>query len=936
MRAIYFSILCATANLLCLPQEISVEKGSVSIHQETNHNLKIQASDKTILHCKSFDISSYETVEFIQPDSCSTVLSRVKSKDPTHILGNLRSNGRIFLVNQNGIYFGPKAQVSSSSFLASTLDITNENFLQDRFHFVLDSPKNDSFIQNDGLISTTEGAIVLLAPIIQNKGVLQAGVGEVLLSSAEQVTLNFSGNHLLSFAAEGEIKDALIENLGSIQAQGGAVFIHLPMARKAIKATLNTDGIESGAVFVEENGKIILAPLSAIQAKELSFEGNEIQINGSIDLSSNEEKGGSFSAKAKNISLEGALVDVSGKSSGGSIAIEADLLSIDRGSTLIASGSEEGYGGSAILLAKEDLQFHGSIYAKGGLEGGFIETSSLGSLNLIGGFVNTSSSLGERGQWLIDPSLIRITAAGGGIPPDCQTGGIIDVATLEAQASTVSLCADTIIQEVAISMAVPGTGLIFSSPANSVGSLALQDSITTKGGIIQVSNLDIVLNSSVTLTTTGSGSLGANITLGNIQTNSFAYPLTLTSGTGEIYLQDAGTVSALGATTLSGSKITLRTLKTENSPINITGPLVVPANALLSTGLTGADIHLTSIEALSSSSSIEIDAGPSGTLFTGPIGSNNPLYDVVLLQAGNAFLEDITTLGGSIMINPRCTLTQPITTFTLLEGGLDAQIHIESVSGLSSLHLATDLPNRVTVLIAGDLTPLNELIIDQSREVTLGSIHAGSIKLLESIGNTTLQRDIIATEKIDIRGGRLLLNDIVEAPKIKLFSHGPTLATSSRQHIFFDTTLSIEAQGAAIGTARNPIVVTTTNAHGSILLGAKDLASLTGPSYQKKMILLNPANTPCIVLFNNQIIYDCNKNQKTLFNLIKKSLFLNGYQNGEHFGIGKNPLLQLGPYFLSSYYTYEFPEKIIDFGSCERVDTCQGQPREFGEEIESL
>ena len=936
MRAIYFSILCATANLFCLPQEISIEKGSASIHQQTSHNLKIQVSDKTILQCKSFDISSYETVEFIQPNSSSTILTRVQSKDPTRILGSLQGNGKIFLVNQNGIYFGAEAKVSASSFLASTLDITNENFLQDRFLFVLNSHKNDSFIRNDGVISATEGAIVLLAPIIQNKGILQAGVGEVLLSSAEQVTLNFAGNHLLSFAAEGEIKDALIENLGSIQAQGGSVFMHLPMARKAIKATLNTDGIESGAVFVEENGKIILAPLSAIQTKELSFQGSEIEINGSIDLSNNEEKGGTFFAKGNDIFVEQAVVDVSGKNSGGSIRIQADRLSITRASTFIANGSEQGYGGSAILLAKEDLQFHGSIYAKGGLQGGFIETSSLGSLNVIEGFVDTSSCSGERGQWLIDPSLIRITASGGGIPADCQTGGIIDVATLEAQGSTVSLCADTIIQEVPISMAAPGAGLIFSSPPNSVGSLILQDNITTKSGVIEVNNLDIVLNSGIILATTGSGSLGANITLGNIETNSFAYPLTLTSGIGEIHLEHVGTISAVGATTLSGSKITLRTLKTEDSPINITGPVVVPANAVLSTGITGADIHLDSVEALSNDSSILLDAGRLGTLFIGPIGSNNPLYDVTIERATNAFLEDITTLGGSIIIRAPSTLTQPLTTFSILEGGLEAEIHLQSVNGSGSLHLATNLANRVTLLSSGETTPLNQIIIDQSREVTLGSIRAGSIKLVESIGNTTLQADIIAREKVDIRGGRLLLNGILEAPIVKLFSHGHTLSTSSHQHIFFDTSLSIEAQGANIGTARNPITLTTTNSHALILLGAKDLASLAGRSYQKKLIQLNPTNTPCVVLFNNRIIYDCNKNQRILFNLIKKSLFLNGYQNAQHLGIGKNPLLQLGPYFLSSYYTYDFPEKIIDFSSCETIDSCQGQPREFQEEIESL
>jgi hypothetical protein len=212
--------------------------------------------------------------------------------------------------------------------------------------------------------------------------------------------------------------------------------------------------------------------------------------------------------------------------------------------------------------------------------------------------------------------------------------------------------------------------------------------------------------------------------------------------------------------------------------------------------------------------------------------------------------------------------------------------------------------------------------------VTLGPLKCSSFTLTESLGKTDLRADIKATERIDIRGGILALNGTLEAATISLFGHGPILSASSHEKILFHDFLSLNAQGAAIGSLKKPIFVSTENHNGSILLGAKDLASLSGPSYQKSLIQLNPVNYPCVVLFNKRAIQDCNKNQRNIFNLINRSFFINAYQNGIHLGIGKNPLLQLGPYFLSSYYTYDFPERIVNESVCEK-EGCEGQLRAF-------
>ena len=52
-----------------------------------------------------------ELTRFIQPPALSSVLNRVTGGNPSLILGSLQSNGRVLLINPNGIVFGAGAQI---------------------------------------------------------------------------------------------------------------------------------------------------------------------------------------------------------------------------------------------------------------------------------------------------------------------------------------------------------------------------------------------------------------------------------------------------------------------------------------------------------------------------------------------------------------------------------------------------------------------------------------------------------------------------------------------------------------------------------------------------------------------------------------------------------------------------------------------------------
>ena len=115
---------------LAAPQGGTVVAGQATITQPTPISQVInQTTNKAIIDWKSFSIASGEKVRFNQPSTTSVTLNRVTGYDPSYILGEMSSNGKIFLVNPYGVVFGAGARVDVGGLVASTLSIANSDFL---------------------------------------------------------------------------------------------------------------------------------------------------------------------------------------------------------------------------------------------------------------------------------------------------------------------------------------------------------------------------------------------------------------------------------------------------------------------------------------------------------------------------------------------------------------------------------------------------------------------------------------------------------------------------------------------------------------------------------------------------------------------------------------------------------------------------------------
>src|SRR5258708_38465862 len=106
------------------PQGGSVAAGSASIAASAPGRVDVnQTSDRLIVNWQGFSISPGEITRFNQPSSSSVALNRVVGGDPSVILGQLSANGRLLLVNPNGVLFGAGSRVDVAGLIATTANL---------------------------------------------------------------------------------------------------------------------------------------------------------------------------------------------------------------------------------------------------------------------------------------------------------------------------------------------------------------------------------------------------------------------------------------------------------------------------------------------------------------------------------------------------------------------------------------------------------------------------------------------------------------------------------------------------------------------------------------------------------------------------------------------------------------------------------------------
>ena len=455
------------------------------------HTQYIHTANVNIVDFYKFGVMKGHQLDVIMPDA-GRALYRVIGNSRSEINGTLNSNGSLFLVNQNGILFGKGAEVNVGNIVASTLNITNEAFLQGNYKFTAENMAGN--IENRGLIKTQgEGYIVMLGKKVVNSGTLVANKGSVVLASAKEAVLDFYGNGLVRANLTAQAVEGLVKNSGLIQANGGLV----QLATNARSAAINVSGIIEANQLVERDGVIRLE----------GGDNAKVEVSGQLIAQGQGTTGGSIEVTGEQVALmNGALLDASGDTGGGKVLVGGDYQGkndavynarttyVASGATIKADARQQGDGGKVVVWANDLTRYYGSISAQGGAasgNGGFVEVSGKQDLAFLGS-VNVAAANGLGGSVLLDPETINLIS--GGSTPTDNASGTPDVAFADNAGGTTNI-------NVA---GITGFSQLFLQATKDINVNAAV-TMNVDGNIRLEANNDINVNAA--LTTSGKGSI---------------------------------------------------------------------------------------------------------------------------------------------------------------------------------------------------------------------------------------------------------------------------------------------------------------------------------------------------------------------------------------------------------------------------------------------
>ncbi|ECE0306723.1 filamentous hemagglutinin N-terminal domain-containing protein [Salmonella enterica subsp. diarizonae] len=383
---------------------ISTSGNQMTIHQQTQN---------MATNWQSFDIGKNNTVQFVQPDSSSVALNRVTGASGSQIMGTLKANGQVFILNPNGVLFGKDARVNVAGLVASTKNINTADFMKGQYTLSGEGNPGGQVVNQGSLTTAKGGYIVLAADQVKNSGTITTPSGKTVLAVGKTVTLQLDNGGLTSVSVDGSVVNALVENQGLISAADGHVFLTAQGKDMLLNTVVNNSG--------------------TIEAKGLESRGGEIVLNGGdsgvvnqigqLLADSHAGPGGKITVEGQNIHLAAnSRTSATGKTGGGEVYVgggwqgkdshirNASKVVMDKTATVDVSATDAGNGGTAVLWSDDYTNFRGAILAKGGAlsgDGGRVETSSHRNLQASGD-VDTSASAGKGGEWLLDPTDVVI------------------------------------------------------------------------------------------------------------------------------------------------------------------------------------------------------------------------------------------------------------------------------------------------------------------------------------------------------------------------------------------------------------------------------------------------------------------------------------------------------------------------------------------------
>ncbi|MFA8390822.1 GLUG motif-containing protein [Burkholderia ubonensis] len=280
----------AASSAFALPTGGEIKSGNADISTSPDgKTMSIkQHTDKLITNWQDFSVGGGERVSFQQPTNQSIALNRVIGENGSQIHGQLDANGRVFVVNPNGVMFGAGAQVNVGGLVASTQNLSDADFLAGRYRFAGESGQS---VENAGTITAADGgSVALLGARVSNTGVIRAQMGRVALGAGNAFNVNFDGDGLLNLQVEGGAVDAQAYNGGLLKADGGEVLMTARAAGDLLGSVVKNSGTIEAKGLSSRDGKITL-------------DGGQVHVGGKLDASAQDAStaGGTVTTRGERV-----------------------------------------------------------------------------------------------------------------------------------------------------------------------------------------------------------------------------------------------------------------------------------------------------------------------------------------------------------------------------------------------------------------------------------------------------------------------------------------------------------------------------------------------------------------------------------------------------------------------------------------------------------